>query len=179
MLLLNIQSSLLQGCEYLENSRQFINWDSDPHIQFVTGSVRDFLVRFETAYAFVMAESDVFNITLPGFSIFMRKYSSMHSNVTDVQDTTDIGNHLAYLFPMAQACQSSVRQTLTVIMFTANPFLGWHPVNQTVVSNTTLYTSYRDVYGYVLPARCIQTPVTSVFFYQFTPYFVQSVTTCG
>jgi hypothetical protein len=58
-------------------------------------------------------------------------------------------------------------------MFTANPFLGWHPLNQTVVSNTTLYTSYRDVYGYMLPALCIQRPVTSVFFYLFTPYFVQ------
>ena len=176
-MMLQVESNLLKGCEWLEISRQFSSWDYDEDIVFVTSSVRELLVRFEESYGFLLGESDEFNVTLPAFSVYIGKYSSMARTREDVDG--NIGSQIAYAFPLSNACQYSVRQTLTVIAFTANPFLGTHPANQTVVSNSTLYVSYRDAYGYSLPMKCVKDPIPAVFFYKFTPFFVEQVTTCG
>lgn len=115
MLILTIESNLLQGCEWLEISRQFSSWDTDADIVFVTESIRNLLVRFEEAFSFLIAESDTFEVTLPAFSIFIQKYSSMTTEFTDVEGNQ--GSRIAYVFPVTQACQTSVRQTLTLIAF--------------------------------------------------------------
>lgn len=98
MLILKIESNLLRGCEWLEISRQFSSWDTDKDIVFVTESVRTLLVRFEESFSFLLAESDTFNVTLPAFTIFMQKYSSMTRDFTDVEG--DLGSKLAYVFPV-------------------------------------------------------------------------------
>lgn len=110
-----------------------------------------------------MAESDVFNVTLPAFTIYMGKYSSMKTTYQDVSG--NLGTSLAYVYPLTQSCRYSIRQTLTLIAYQANPFLGSHPKNQTVISNQTLYVSYRDNYGYTIPASCVTQIITIVPYY--------------
>jgi hypothetical protein len=117
----------------LETSRQFSSWNTDPDIVYVTTSARQLLTNFELSYSFLMAESDVFNVTLPAFTIYMGKYSSMKTTYQDVSG--NLGTSLAYVYPLTQSCRYSIRQTLTLIAYQANPFLGSHPKNQTVISN--------------------------------------------
>jgi hypothetical protein len=121
---------------------------------FVTESVRRLLVSFEESYSYLLAESDTFNVTMPAFQIYMGKYSSMALYEDDVSG--ELGSKLSYTYPLSKSCQFSVRQTLTAIAFLSNPFLAAHPSNQTVVSNSTLYISYRDVYGYPLDQECVK-----------------------
>lgn len=49
-----------------------------------------------------MAESDIFNVTLPAFTIWMGKFSSMGNMVLDVEG--NLGSKLAYNFPLSKAC---------------------------------------------------------------------------
>lgn len=49
-----------------------------------------------------MAESDVLNVTLPAFTIWMGKFSSMMSSVLDVYG--NLGSKLAFSFPLSKAC---------------------------------------------------------------------------
>lgn len=114
-MMLRVESNLLKGCEWLEISRQFSSWDFDEDIVFVTSSVRELLVRFEESYGFLLGESDEFNVTLPAFSVYIGKYSSMARTREDIDGS--IGSQIAYAFPLSNACQYSVRQTLTVIAF--------------------------------------------------------------
>ena len=79
-------------------------------------------MNFEQSYAYVMAEGDVFNISLPGFNYYQAKYSRMQPPTKDVMNV--FGYKLAYKYPSAKTCQYSVRQSLTLIGFLANPFLG-------------------------------------------------------
>jgi hypothetical protein len=102
MLILKIESNLLRGCEWLEISRQFSSWDTDSDIVFVTESIRTLLVRFEETYSFLIGESDTYNVTLPAFTIFIQKYSSMTRDFTNVEG--NLGTKLAYVFPVTQAC---------------------------------------------------------------------------
>jgi len=120
----------------------------------VSESVRRLLVSFEESYSYLLAESDTFNVTMPAFQIYMGKYSSMALYEDDISG--ELGSKLSYTYPLSKSCQSSVRQTLTAIAFLSNPFLAAHPSNQTVVSNSTLYISYRDVYGYPLDQECVK-----------------------
>ena len=46
-----------------------------------------------------MAESDVFNISLSAFSIYMGKYSSMSTISTDVISNLDY--RLSYVYPLS------------------------------------------------------------------------------
>ena len=41
-------------------------------------------MRFEESYGFLLGESDEFNVTLPAFSVFIGKYSSMARTREDV-----------------------------------------------------------------------------------------------
>jgi len=68
----------------------------------VTESVRTLLVNFEESYSFLLAESDVFNLTFPAFNIYMGKYSSMTESFIDVEG--NLGTKLAYVYPLTKAC---------------------------------------------------------------------------
>ena len=48
--LLQIESNILIGCEWLELSLQYSTWYSDQDIGDTTFSVRELLVNFEKAY---------------------------------------------------------------------------------------------------------------------------------
>ena len=45
--LLEIESNLLKGCEWLEISEQYSTWFADEEIGYVTNSIRTLLVQFE------------------------------------------------------------------------------------------------------------------------------------
>lgn len=128
-------------------------WETDLDVLAVTDGVRRLLEQFERLNAQNLAEGDRFQIETPSFTVYQEKYTSLQTYHRILEG--DAGHKLKYTFPLPDACQSSVRQTVTLIAYRANPFLSAHPANQTVVSNSTLYLSYRDVDGQPLPKQCI------------------------
>ena len=49
--LLEIESNLLMGCEWLELSEQYSTWTADEEIGYVTNSIRTVLEKFEALYS--------------------------------------------------------------------------------------------------------------------------------
>lgn len=80
---------------------------------------------------------------------------------------------------MSDASQPTDRQSFTEIAFKANPFLGSYYNKQTVISNTTVYFSYRDALGQNLDINAMNSTIEMKFFYKFTPLFLANITTCA
>ena len=59
--ILEIESNLLKGCEWLELSEQYSTWYADEEIGYVTSSIRTVLTEFEKAYSWhIMGEGTEF-----------------------------------------------------------------------------------------------------------------------
>ena len=175
--LLEIESNLLMGCEWLELSEQYSTWSADEDIGFVTNSIRTLLVEFEKIYGkVIMGEETEFVMDLEGFKISISKYSRLQDSLEDKEDSF---TKLSYYYPLSDAQQPTDRQSFTEIAFKANPFLGSYYSKQTVISNTTVYFSYRDSFGQYLDNSYMNSTIEMNFFYKFTPLFLENITTCA
>ena len=82
--LLEIESNLLMGCEWLELSEQYSTWTADEEIGYVTNSIRTVLVNFEELYSkVILGEGTQFMMDLEAFKIQISKYSRLQNNLED------------------------------------------------------------------------------------------------
>ena len=106
--ILEIESNLLKGCEWLELSEQYSTWYADEEIGYVTSSIRTVLTEFEKAYSWhIMGEGTEFMQEFDGFKISISKYSKMQDNMEDKEDY--FGKKLSYYYPLSDAEQPTDR----------------------------------------------------------------------
>ena len=99
--ILEIESNLLKGCEWLELSEQYSTWVADEDIGYVTNSIRTFLVHFEEEFSFkILGEGTEFVQDLDGFKISISKHSRLQNNLVDKEDSFQ---KLSYYYPLSDA----------------------------------------------------------------------------
>ena len=99
--LLEIESNLLMGCEWLELSEQYSTWVADEEIGYVTNSIRTVLEKFEALYSTeIMGEGTEFMMDLEAFMIKISKYSRLQDNLED-KEFSDL--KLSYYYPLSDA----------------------------------------------------------------------------
>ena len=115
--------------------------------------MREVFVQYEQLISSYLYEGENYTFNSSSFNFTVLKYSRMLPTLPNITRTSP---GLSLVYPLSTAVQPTPRQSLSLITFSVNPFLGSNFLDQAATSLSAAYFAYRDTDGNYLTAENVR-----------------------